>query len=397
MGYNILIVSPFVPFPPDSGGRIRIYNLIKQLGETNRLTLMCAGSPNEPTGDLGSLCEELIVVDMELARTWSEHLHHLLSPLPYSLVLKSGIFRDEFSSLLERRRFDIVQCEFLALAHYIRLVEGPKRLLIQHYMAHELRRRQQPSLRGLKGLYYGLELPKIRRYERRIVREFDHVVVSIEAHKTQIEGLAPDAEVSVVANGVDTERYTVRETEETDGLITFMGAFHLSEANVDGLDFFLSRVLGRVKELYPRARLQVIGEGLPGELRERHRAKDVEYLGYVEDERDYIAKSQLLVLPMRGGSGSKIRIPTALAMGKPVVATACGAEGFEDHTDGIILADEDREMAREIASLLKDGAKRRELGLRGRDMVQRSFSWKAIAKEMSRVYQKVLGDQGTGP
>jgi glycosyltransferase involved in cell wall biosynthesis len=201
----------------------------------------------------------------------------------------------------------------------------------------------------------------------------------------------------VSPNGVDTQYF--RPLDDT-GLepgnhgnpsLVYMGAFHLEPANVDGLEHLLERVLPLVEQQIPGVKLEVIGRGLHGSFIDKYAHRNVFFHGYVEDVRPILGRAQALLLPLRGGSGTKIRVLTAMAMAVPVVATPMAAEGIEaKHEEHILLGDTPETLARYCARVLRDRDLKKNMGSAGRRLVEDKYSWETVAKDLDRVYRELL-------
>jgi glycosyltransferase involved in cell wall biosynthesis len=161
--------------------------------------------------------------------------------------------------------------------------------------------------------------------------------------------------------------------------------------NVDGVNFFLGEVLPRIRRLVPRAELWVVGRN-PSASRLRTYAGDgVRVTGTVDDVRPYLARASLVVVPLRIGGGTRLKILEAWAMRKAVLSTVVGAEGLPA-VDGenIALADTPEGMAARAVALLTDAKGAARLGTGGRRVVEEHFSWKRVANRLLEAYDETV-------
>ena len=113
--------------------------------------------------------------------------------------------------------------------------------------------------------------------------------------------------------------------------------------------------------------------------------------GTVEDIRPYLAKAAVCVVPLRSGSGTRIKIFEAMAMGKAVVSTTVGAEGLPvRHAENIILADTPADFARQVVHLLRDSQRRAQLGQAARQFVEENCGWPAAAAHFDQILARVV-------
>ena len=155
---------------------------------------------------------------------------------------------------------------------------------------------------SLRKLYYRWEIPKIRRYERRVIDRMDLCVVTSEEHLRQLRSWGVRARLAVVPNGVDTSFFSppaegMREDKTRIPRIAYMGAFHLEPANIDGLVYLLEEIWPLIRREVPDVRLDVIGKGLPAGIIERHGRPGGVFHGYLEDIRPTLGAADVFVIP----------------------------------------------------------------------------------------------------
>ena len=149
-------------------------------------------------------------------------------------------------------------------------------------------------------------------------------------------------------------------------------------------------MLPLIKRVRPEVRLLVVGPAPPPEI-VRRAAPDVIVTGEVPDVRPYLERAKVVVVPLRIGGGTRLKIVEALAMAKPVVSTSLGAEGL-DVSDGedILIADNAPAFADRVAGVLADNALATRLGSAGRRLVERSYDWNASARKLEALYHSTL-------
>ena len=397
---RILVVSPFLPFPLDSGGSIRIYNIIHALSKNHELTLLCYVSPGDGrfVKQLESICNVIPVPFSPSRRKPIYHAKHFLSKLPFSLVFKDHHFKKTLAEYASKN-FDIVQFEFLPLAHYIDLFPArTKRVVVEHYIAAQARKKLLLLWSaGIKKFYYAAELCKIKRYERDILLKFDLCLVTSKKDQEYLIKWCQPPHVMVSPNGVDINFFSPQpqQSDETADLtgptLAYVGSFDLDPANIDGLAFLMEDIWPSIKKEVPNVRLEVMGKGLPENFIANCRDESIHIHGYVEDIRPVLGKADVFVLPLRGGSGTKIRILTAMAMGIPVVATAIASDGIEIQPEkNIFIGNNPASLADQTIRLLKDAAIKREIGFAGRKLVEKKYSWNPIVKALEDRYLDLI-------
>ena len=393
---KILIISPFFPYPPDSGGAIRIYNLVKHLSSLHEITLLSYINPDQLQfqKDLSPYCRMVSLPLPEKSRSPLFHARYLFSELPYSLVYKDDQFKEKLIEI-SQDTWDIIQFEFLPFAHYVDcLPKFAKKVVVEHYIALESRKRLMKFWKpSYKKFYYFLELGKIRTYEQAIFDKFDLCLVTSKDHEQKLRAWKTSSRIRVSHNGVDTDHFTplngkaFHKSIDTHPKLVYMGAFHLEPANIDGLIYLLEDILPLIEKEVPGIGLEIIGKGLPCDFNKKYGNKKITIHGYMEDIRPVLGRAHAFLIPLRGGSGTKIRILTAMAMGIPVVATSMAANGFDlEQNKHILIGDTPQRFAEQTIKILKDFKLNHTIGDAGRQLVENKYSWKKVAEDLDRIY-----------
>jgi glycosyltransferase involved in cell wall biosynthesis len=160
-------------------------------------------------------------------------------------------------------------------------------------------------------------------------------------------------------------------------------------ANVDGVRWFSDEVFPRIRAVRPDAEFQIVGSHPTREVERLARRSGIEVTGFVEDVRPYLRAGAVVVIPLRIGGGTRLKVMEALAMAKPVVSTSVGAEGI-GVTSGkdVLLADGAAEFALAVIGLLQQPEYGLWLGGAGRRLVEDCYSWKSIAADLERIYEE---------
>jgi len=287
---KILIISPFFPYPPDSGGAIRIYNLIKHLSASHEITLLSYINPDQLQfqKDLSPYCRMVNLPLPEKSRSPLFHARYLFSGLPYSLVYIDNRFKEKLIDI-SQDKWDIIQFEFLPLAHYVDcLPKSSQKVVVEHYIALESRKRLMKLWRpSFKKLYYFLELGKIRTYEQGIFDKFDLCLVTSKDHEQKLRDWKIHSKISVNHNGVDTTYFTplngdaLNKSVDKPLTLVYMGAFHLEPANIDGLTYLLEDILPLIEKEVPDIHLEIIGKGLPPAFEPQHLSKNTKAITFI--------------------------------------------------------------------------------------------------------------------
>jgi glycosyltransferase involved in cell wall biosynthesis len=233
-----------------------------------------------------------------------------------------------------------------------------------------------------------LESRALSRAEQHYAQIADFVVTVSANDQAFFINYVPPTRTAVIPTGVDVEYFRANGAREEPHTLVFTGSMDWLP-NDDAVKYFVGDVLPLVRREVPDARFWAVGRRPLPALRALA-SEAVTVTGTVDDIRPFLDRCAVCVVPLRSGSGTRIKIFEAMAMGKSVVSTTLGAEGLPvTHGQDILLADSPEEFARAIVALLRDPARRRRLGAAARALVERNHSWAAVGTEFEAILTSV--------
>jgi sugar transferase (PEP-CTERM/EpsH1 system associated) len=389
--------------PPDLGGRIRSYQILRQLAAKHEVTLFtfyAAQSP-DPHPELKTEFHEVLYWPLAIPsdRSFRELFRFALQvsrSWPYSV---SKYCRQEVIAALQKhlseRRYDLIVCDFVFAAGAIPWkIACPKVLFTHNVEALIWQRHAQVSRNPLWKLVAWGEYQKMLRFERFCLERSQHVLAVSEADRAFFTRFVDLAKITVVPTGVDTEYFSARKVTEHRDSLVFTGAMDWMP-NEDGILYFVRSILPLIRKEIPGVTLTIAGRNPSGKLRAAVAADNkIEVTGKVEDIRPYVHKSSVYVVPLRIGSGTRLKIFEAMAMGKAIVSSTLGAEGLPvSHGRELLIADSPQEFAGAVVCLLRDRQQRARLGSAARQLVEERHSWRMVAAEVDGVLQRIVDQQ----
>jgi glycosyltransferase involved in cell wall biosynthesis len=400
---RVLFVSYLVPTPPRFGAQARIHGLMTSLARRHELTGVALLAPDDdPEGArraMASYCGELRLVPMRPPegagkRAWQ--LRSLASPRSYERRLTAlPALRATLDDLLAHRRFDAINVEGCFLAHHLprdaSRTPRPPVVLDEHNIEYDLQRQEARSASGLlRRLYHSVNWRKVRREERAAWESADGVALTSAPDEARLRALLPVVRTAVIPNAVDPDLFRpARDGPTGDGRTLLFFGLMSYLPNADGVLHFLEEIWPRVAARHPRARLQIVGGGATAAVL-KHQGPRVEISGLVPDVRPHLARAAAVIVPLRMGGGTRLKIIEAMSMGKAVVSTTVGAEGIAAlHERELLIADEPEPFAAAVGRLLDDPALAHRIGLAGRALVRERYSWDAAARRLEDFYREV--------
>ncbi len=395
---RILYVTSRLPYPPREGHQLRSWHLLRAAASRYSIDLLSLQRPQDPEVPDRTLTD--LVDSFHAVR-----LPTLSSP-PAALAMAgrwlrdrqpllvaryvSGELRESFRERLEHA--DLVHIDILPLAGLMPLVPSRTPIVLNEHNVESrlLRSRARIEARSWHQALMQQQIPVLTRFERSACHAADRVLACSQPDAERLRELAPEADVRVVPNGVDLDYfYGPNPQAEGDRTLVFVGQMSWFP-NRDGVENFLQQALPRILEREPASRLRVIGrhDGLqvPAAL---HNA--VKFTGFVNDIRPLVHEAAVYVLPLRAGSGTRLKLLEAMAMGKAIVSTTIGAEGIDlrDGENGL-LADDPDSFASAVCRLMADRNLRQRLGSAARRTAEQQYGWTAIGRRLLDVYDELL-------
>jgi sugar transferase (PEP-CTERM/EpsH1 system associated) len=404
---KILILTPQFPYPPHQGTTLRNYNIIAGLAQRHQVHLLAFGDPAESQGTpLDDLCQSVQVLSLP-QRSTSQRLKGLLfSTLPdMAQRLPSPAFGAALADTLARESPDVVEVEGIELAQYLFQVadsrrEGVRPLLVydDHNAEYILQQRafetdlRQPR-RWIAAAYSFVQWRRLRAYERRACLTADRVAAVSEADAKALRGLVPGLELTIVPNGVDMDYYTALVAPlaggESPGAQDLVFTAKMDfRPNVDAVLWFVRDVLPLIRRESPETRFWAVGKSPHPRLAPLAGDPGVVLTGWVEDVRPYIAGAGVYVIPLRIGGGTRLKVLEAMAMGKAIVSTTLGCEGFDLVPDQeLVIADEPAKFAAAVLALLRNAEGRERLGRAARRFAGSRYDWRMIVPRLESLYE----------
>ena len=373
---------------------MRCWSLLSVLSEEGHdVTLICFGDLKEcqsPAPGLNALCREVRMIPAP--KTQSEvgnllsRLLGLFTSMPFGAKrLHSKGMLDTAKRAMDAQPFDAVICDDVYMLSNLPPKIRIPLLLNKHDITHEIMSRFLYFERNpIKRLYGYLEQRKVRRLEVDGCRNSTVVLACSERDGEEIQRLCPNTRISIVPNVVDVRNY--HPALEDDGRTSlFVGAMDWFP-NRDGIEFFVEQVFPLIKKDVATAEFVAAGRNPPREMIDRFSAvPGVKFTGTVPDMRPFLRQAGVCVVPLRIGSGTRLKILESAAAGKAIVSTRLGAEGL-DFVDGqeILLADDPVSFAGCVVTLLRDPSRRRAMGEAACRRVRLQYSCETLKISLRR-------------
>ena len=404
---RILFLTQIIPYPPNAGPRVKTWNLLRYLSDQGYdVTLVSFVRPEEEeyVSVMEQVCSAVHTVPISRSRVadvgyW---LRSHLTRRPFLIERDDlSLMRQKVNHLLETESFDVVHADQLTMTQFALdlktngLGKRPFTIFDAHNATWTIwQRMRENALPFLKPVYW-IEENRIKKYEGMLVDKFDHTLVVIDPDRDALlEGVESRAaqaiakRISSIPIAVDTKKLQPVNRRPGSTNIMTMGSLHYPP-NADGIRWFLQEVFPLVQQKMPYVTLTVIGKNPPADFVQMAEESNgaIEVTGFVDELTPYMERAAIMVVPVRAGSGMRVRLLEAFARAMPTVTTTIGLEGITaTHDQEILIADTPQTFAEETIRLMQDENLQTQLAENGRFLAENKYDWQVALRQMDKVY-----------
>jgi sugar transferase (PEP-CTERM/EpsH1 system associated) len=397
---RILWVKAGGLIPPDTGGKIRSYNILLELSKKHAVTFFSfyAAHENDLHANLRQTFRRVILVPLDLPRTRGarELLAYgarFLSRDPYSLTKYCRpTVRKKLHALLQEEKHDVILCDFLVTAGVIPWDWPCPKVLFSHNVETMIwRRYYEVAKNPLWKAVAWREWSRMAVAERKYLQRADHVIAVSEEDRNTFAKFIDPQRSTVIPTGADIDFFQPSRDREIPHSLVFTGSMDWLP-NDDGIFYFATKILPLIRRQIPDVTLFIVGRKPSRRLQNlAARVPSIQVTGWVEDVRPYLARSVVCIVPLRIGGGTRLKIFEAMSMAKAVVSTSIGAEGLPvENNKHIVLADDPASFADATVRLLHDPSRREQLGQAARHLIEENYSWATVSRDFVLTLETVV-------
>jgi glycosyltransferase involved in cell wall biosynthesis len=401
---RLLFLCQTLPYPPDGGVNIRSYHLLRLLAaeysvtalffyrRTLRPTQKDVEASLEGLRELADADAFPIPQDQSRIRWYWDHLRSILRRKPYTAYMyATQTVTSRLGELMQRKKFDVVHVDSLDLAHYLRNFASLPVVCGHHNIESALlRRRANLQHSRLVNRYMRLQANLLQSQERYWCAKVALNITCSNADSELLRSISVGSSVMTVPNGVDTLEFPA-DYSGSDGLV-FVGGYTWFP-NRDGMEWFADSVLPIIRRRHPNLPVTWVGR-MPDDVGRRMQAEHrISVTGYVDDIRPIVQRAACMIVPIRVGGGTRLKVLDGWSMGKAIVSTTIGCEGLDARNEhNMLVADSPEAFAEATLNLLANPALRERLGRTGRKTVENTYDWSVIQRQLLEAYRTVSSD-----
>lgn len=389
---------PYTPVPPTFGGALRVFHILRLLLRKHEVTVLTFGDQNDEKElqlYFNNAIKDIHIMDKPWVRANKRfgQLYSLFSSHSFFYMMaRDKKMQNKLEELLSKNKYDIILTEFSHTASYD-MNSSAVKIMDAHNVEHEIFKKMWLNAKSpLRRFYYKTEFKKFYREEIVALKRHDAIFTTSMNDKNILDQEVPEISKFVIPNGVEADYFRPSgETPEPFSLV-FTGAMSYVP-NYDGILHFLNTTFPLILKSIPNAKLYVVGNNPPPVLLKRS-ADNVIITGFVEDVRPYIKRSSVYIVPLRMGSGTRLKVLEAMSMKIPIVTTSMGSEGI-NVVDGksALIADNPRSFADAVINLLRNKNLRDTLIENGFNLMKSEYEWTVIGDNLEQILNSLLNNK----
>jgi glycosyltransferase involved in cell wall biosynthesis len=417
---RILLITQIVPYPPDSGPKIKTYHVLRYLAERgHRVTLASFVRQHEEAQltYLQPYCEKIHPISFRRSRLADAIAlaDSFRTGLPFLVLRDANREMRRLIDNLATQPFDIVHADQLTMAQFALQFRDAARtnsnrppLLVfdAHNAVHEIVKRTRQTAPFFLRPILAPEENRLKRYEGQLVQQFDRTLAVSQIDKDDLLSASAafttnnrrqtppqsgnlGTKINVIPIAVDCAAlHVVTNDGPSNNIISASTLFY--PPNADGVRWFAREVFPLVRARVPNVTWTVAGPRPPQDVIKfgTQNPENVQVTGYVPDLEPFYARAALTIVPVRAGSGMRVRILEALARGVPVVTTTTGVEGIDAVSgEHLLIADNPPDFASAVVQLLENRELLERIKRNGRRLVEEKYDWRVVLPKLESAYQ----------
>lgn len=395
---KILMLTPYLPYPPASGGQIRTLNLLKYLSKHHEITLIALykhTKEKEYSSHLREYCNDIYLCK-RAEKPWQldNILTSVFSMLPFLIVRNYSVeARKTIEHLLKTREFDVIHAETFYIMPHIPVTKIPI-LLVEQTIEYKVYQHFISRLPWPVRLALSVDILKLRYWEKYYWQKATVVASVSQADEELIKKEAPRIAPVIIPNGAGDEMFVneLKDKDLNNPSLLFVGNFYWLQ-NTEAATYLIEKIFSHLKKAIPSIRLIIAGQNAKNKMQATSDTQ-VEIVDIPQDSTEMVKKlyqeATVFIAPIFGPGGTRLKILAAMASGLPVVSTQTGVEGLGvKNNEHVLIANDPNEFVKQTVHLLKSPELYSKMRSNAHTLANKKYSWQAIATELESVYRQI--------
>lgn len=396
MSKKILFITPKIPYPPIDGHKKSMFGIIRAaLNLGFDVTLICYSQNEKIDVELEKLCK-VFSIDVTTKNSFVDAIKNIFSHVPYNLSkYERKELIDFLNSHLEKNTYDLIQvvnAHMGWIVDYLRSRTNAKIILREENLELSIMEKYYQNQKNpLLKIYAWIQYRKFLKYEPELCAKFDKCFMISSKDEKKLLAINPSVKTTVMPVGVDNELFSFSKKN-----INKFSIFHIGSLNwypnLDGVKWFLEEIFPLIVQKEPLTKFYLYGSELPKNFLLKNEIKNnVVIKGFVENIWDEISDKQIAIVPLKIGSGLRVKILELVATSNIVVSTSIGAEGIGlKPGEQILIADSPESFAEEIINLFSEQIEINNIVNSAKEFVEKNYSWNIVEQKLNIEYKNLL-------
>lgn len=392
------MVTPYLPYPPASGGQIRTLNLLKYLSYGNEITLVALYKNDEDKKYLSFLkpyCKSVYLCK-RAEKPWQMEIiaKSVFSRKPFLVVRNySTEAKEVLEKLVKEKKFDVIHAETFYIMPHIPQTSIPV-LLVEQTIEYKVYQHFVNSLPLLLKPFFSIDILKLKHWERYYWKKATLVGAVSESDRKLIIELEPGIKPVVIPNGAGEEMIVEKLTNKNlnQPTILFQGNFSWLQ-NTEAAYYLVNKIYPAIIKLIPKIKIIIAGQSAKNKIN-INKNKNIEVVDIEPDNTNFVRKTYqeatLFVAPIFGPGGTRLKILAAMSAGLPVISTKVGLEGLDiKDEENVLIAKQPDDFARKIKLILNNKDLYNKIRKNAYLLVKDKYNWQKIAEKLEIIYTKI--------
>lgn len=395
---KILMLVPFLPNTSTSGGQTRWYNIIKYMSDRHEITLFSLikdESERRFIPELEKYCKKVMVFTRPKS-PWS--IKNILAAefgwFPLLVVRNRSLAEKRaVEAELHNEHYDLIHAETFYVMPHIPKTDIPTILVEQtiEYMVYQ--HHVDTQVPFVLKPFYLLDVAKLKFWETYYWRKTNRLVAVSDEDRRIMREIIPSIKVDIIPNGLDSEFFAQKKVKKMNPprILYGVAGFKWLQ-NVEAVDILISHVWPIIKSKLPNVILWIVGRNIPERIKAMAiKSKRIEVTESIADQRDAYKGSTVMVAPIKGSGGTRLKVLEAMGAGTPVVSTSIGVAGLGiKDSENAFIEDTYEGMANRVIEIVTNPAVGNRVGENGRKFVKKHYDWRAVVKLHDKIYSEMV-------
>lgn len=396
---KILMLTPYLPYPPSSGGQVRSYNLIKNLSQQHDIFLVSLiknDSEKAYIEKLAPYCKEIHVCKRsESPWTFSNIFRSVFGLFPFVVERNSSPESKKIiSQLLSREKFDLIHAETFYIMPHIPVTNVPI-LLVEQTIEYKVYQHFVSKISPILRPFFYFDILKLQYWEKEFWRRATVVGAVSKDDEAKMKELLPKIRTVIIPNaaGEDLLRVYKNEQIQAKPVFLYQGNFSWLQ-NIEAAEILIHTIFPQIRQQIPEARCIIAGQRAKEKLGKVH-AKGIRIVDIAASDIWQVIQvyeeSSIFLAPIEGPGGTRLKVLGAMAAGLPVISSPTGVRGLNaQNGKHVIIAKNPEDYAVEATKLLSDTNIFNSIRSNARMLIDTTYSWTAVSKNLEKVYKEMI-------